>query len=57
MDFEKSITNAGIIVFKYIGHIRCLFHFVKKIRLNLLKIGLINNVIFPITDEKLKILV
>ena len=53
-DFEKSLTNAVKKVFNNIRHIGCLFHFVKNIRLNLLKIGLINNEIIHITDEFLK---
>ena len=52
-DFEKGILNAVKTVFKNIRHVGCMFHYIKNLRLNLLKIGLINNEISNLTKELL----
>ena len=53
-NFEKGILNAVKTTFKNIRHVGCMFHYIKNIRLNLLKIGLINNEIVELSDELLK---
>ena len=52
-DFEKGILNAVKTVFKNIRYVGCMFHYIKNLRLNLLKIGLINNEISNLTKELL----
>lgn len=53
-DFEKGLINGIKNIFKEIRHVGCLFHLVKNIRINLLKIGLFNKHIKDITNFFLK---
>ena len=42
-DFEKGLINAIKTVFKKTRHVGCFFHYVKNVRLNMLKIGLLSD--------------
>ena len=53
-DFEEGIINAIYKIFNEIRHAGCLFHFIKNVRLNLVKIELYHCDITYITDLLLK---
>ena len=42
-DFEEALINAVKLVFKNIRNVGCLFHYIKNIRLNMQKIGLLKD--------------
>jgi uncharacterized protein with FMN-binding domain len=52
-DFELSLINSIHKIFKHCRHIGCLFHFIKNIRLNMLKIGLLNTNLKDISNNLL----